>query len=202
MTFYTFSKSQKKGQKLLKNHIFLLSILLSVIIILCSCHSGGADPLAYQNKALSTDISGRLNDSGSQKSFDFSATLTLGAPPQDSEFREFTIVFHAPKELESVTLSRRPDGSLSFICGNIDCSAVSRSAVENLIKIAEMLDIREDILKISSIPGSSVGFSQYDKLTAVKTNSYTVLIDPHSATPVRIELQSEELTVTAHPVIS
>ena len=79
---------------------FSLFILLS----LTACTSGAADPLAYQDDALSLVLQGQIDG------VDFSAELALSpcnsAAGEEIDRRDFVLTYTAPSTLQGVTVTR------------------------------------------------------------------------------------------------
>ena len=179
--FYDFIR-----QKLLKIsyvRFLILSVITAILILSASgCSPQKSDPLAYRNTPITAEISGTITKKG-QPPFEFSARLSLG---QNTKKRPFTLCFLAPESISSITVSRNEDGKISLFYENMECPLAGESAIENVIKIAEMLNADERITDIYSIPGNEAGLSEYERLTSVMTEHLKIYIDPHTSYPVHI----------------
>lgn len=188
-------------QKLHVRHRYIKVLLLlaaaNLCLILTSCHPGTSDLLAYRQGPISAEISGRITPRIGG-AIEFSATLKLGPP---SECRSFVLKFHAPASLSGMKVSRNEDSILSVSRGDISIT-LSDDTVKNAIKIAEMLDSPGEILEISSISGSSVGLTEYDRLTSVRTQLCTLLIEPRSSLPIRASLSDSDCELIYMIIIS
>ena len=167
----------------LRQKLLIFAVLLAVIALLSACNGRGSDPLSYRLSPLTAELRGRISPSVGDR-VEFSATLTLGEWSAEGE-RELEMVFHAPESLDGLCFRRDRSGGVTVSLGEIECRLASGDVVSGIMKIAGMLEAEEEILSISSIPGSEAGLIQYERLTLITTAGYSLLIDPHTETPVK-----------------
>ena len=175
------------GQKLL-----VLWVLVIGMVFSSACQRKMGDPLAYRSMALSAEISGSIR-TASDESIVFAATTELYERTEGE--RCFLLVFHAPDALAGLSVRRTEDGTVTLMLDGIEVSLPTGSALGGFIKIAEMLDPSEEILRITSISGKSVGLDSFSYLTLVETASERIYIDPHTSYPVRAEFSDGEVNI-------
>ena len=176
-------------QKLLI-YAFIIALSMSAV----SCSSERSDPLAYRYLPLSAEISGNICSSVGVRT-EFSATLELFEYPGEGA-RGFCLSFHSPASLSGLSVHRDTNGSITLSMQGLELSLENGDTVSGFIKIAEMLDPDGETVKISSIPGNSVGLDLFSHLTLVETASGRIYLDPHTSYPVRAEFSDGETDIT------
>jgi len=194
MLFY-IRKKYKLRQKLL---LFVLTVLN--VICICSCGDGGADPLSYRLSPFTAELHGQTVPRVGE-AVEFSATVSFGEYTESGE-RELSLVFHSPESLDGLCFRRCSDGSVTVKLGEVECRIGSSDAIVGITKIAGMLEGEGDILGISSIPGRDEGLPQYERLTLVEMDSYVILIDPRTESPVKARSSDGEIEICFDTVTS
>ena len=173
--------------------MLILAICVTGIFCAVSCGARAGDPLAYRTQPFKADISGNITSTTGGR-VDFSATLEFFEYAEDGS-REFLMLFHAPEALSGLSVRSLPDGGITFSLDGMTFSLRNREAVGGFIKIAEMLDPSEEVLRISSIPGASAGLAGFSYLTLIETATQKIYVDPHTSYPVKAEFSGGEIEI-------
>ena len=174
--------------------------LLAVILILTAlvsfqgCGHRGGDPLEYRNAPFAAEIDGEICPNVGVR-VSFSAELEL-FERGEGEYRGFRLVFRSPDALAGLSVCRAADGSVTVACDGLEQALPSGDFVDGFIKIAETLDPAEDILRVSSVSGDSIGLDGVPYLTLIETSSHKIYLDINSSYPVRAEFSGGELRVS------
>ena len=189
-------RREKKGDndRSIRQKLLTLTSLVLLLAVLTSCGKRGGDPLSYRLTAFTADITGSiLYPSGEEMAF--SATVVMESPT-DEGCREFSVLFHSPDGLAGMRTRRLRDGSALVSRGGVECPVSDGGVMKNIIKIAEMLDPSEEILRISSISGRDAGLPQYDRLTFIETATVSIAVDPHTSFPVKARTSDGEAEIS------